>query len=126
MAKIQRVSAGMLTWEPYWRTRAPIPLPHGAPDCLGVPMDPQGIISALLAGIVIGLIARILVPSMQPIGCIVTIIIGIIGAFLGLGAGELFGYAESFWLVLITQIFIATILVAITAALFRGARGSGG
>jgi len=89
-------------------------------------MDPQGIISALLAGIVIGLIARILVPSMQPIGCIVTIIIGIIGAFLGLGAGELFGYAESFWLVLITQIFIATILVAITAALFRGARGSGG
>jgi uncharacterized membrane protein YeaQ/YmgE (transglycosylase-associated protein family) len=89
-------------------------------------MDPQGIISALLAGIVIGLIARILVPSMQPIGCIVTIIIGIIGAFLGLGAGQFFGYAESFWLVLITQVFIATILVAITAALFRGARGSGG
>ena len=63
---------------------------------------------------------------MQPIGCIVTIIIGIIGAFLGLGAGQFFGYAESFWLVLITQVFIATILVAITAALFRGARGSGG
>lgn len=89
-------------------------------------MDPQGIISALLAGIVIGLIARILVPSMQPIGCIVTIIIGIIGAFLGLGAGQFFGYADSFWLVLITQVFIATILVAITAALFRGARGGPG
>lgn len=89
-------------------------------------MDPQGIISGLLAGIVIGLIARILVPSMQPIGCIVTIIIGIIGAFLGLGAGEYFGYGDSFWLVLITQIFIATILVAITAALFRGARGAPG
>jgi uncharacterized membrane protein YeaQ/YmgE (transglycosylase-associated protein family) len=89
-------------------------------------MDPQGVISALLAGIVIGLIARILVPTMQPIGCIVTVIIGIIGAFLGLGAGEAFGYGDNFWLVLITQIFIATILVAITAALFRGARGGPG
>jgi uncharacterized membrane protein YeaQ/YmgE (transglycosylase-associated protein family) len=89
-------------------------------------MDPQGIISALLAGIVIGLIARILVPTMQPIGCVVTVIIGIIGAFLGLGAGEAFGYGNNFLLVLITQIFIATILVAITAALFRGARGGPG
>jgi len=87
-------------------------------------MDPSGIISALVAGTIIGIVARILVPSMQPIGCIVTIIIGIIGAFLGLFAGEQFGYADSFWLVLITQIFIAVILVAITAALFRkGADG---
>lgn len=103
-----------------------VSLVRPVPECLGEDMDPQGIVSALLAGIVIGLIARILVPSMQPIGCIVTIIIGIIGAFLGLGAGEAFGYGDNFWLVLITQIFIATILVAITAALFRGARGGPG
>lgn len=103
-----------------------VSLVRPVPGCLGEAMDPQGIISALLAGIVIGLIARILVPTMQPIGCIVTIIIGIIGAFLGLGAGEAFGYGDNFWLVLITQIFIATILVAITAALFRGARGGPG
>jgi len=103
-----------------------VSLVRPVPECLGEAMDPQGIVSALLAGIVIGLIARILVPSMQPIGCIVTIIIGIIGAFLGLGAGEAFGYGDNFWLVLITQIFIATILVAITAALFRGARGGPG
>lgn len=82
-------------------------------------MDPQGIISALFAGIIIGLIARILVPSMQPIGCIVTIIIGIIGAFLGLFAADRFGYGDSFWLVFLTQIFIAVVLVAITAFLFR-------
>jgi uncharacterized membrane protein YeaQ/YmgE (transglycosylase-associated protein family) len=82
-------------------------------------MDPSGIISALFAGIIIGLIARILVPSMQPIGCIVTIIIGIIGAFLGLGAASAMGYSDTWILVFITQVFIATILVAITAALFR-------
>ena len=82
-------------------------------------MDPSGIISALFAGIIIGLIARILVPSMQPIGCIVTIIIGIIGAILGLLAGEQLGYGDSFWLVFLTQVFIAVVLVAITAFLFR-------
>jgi uncharacterized membrane protein YeaQ/YmgE (transglycosylase-associated protein family) len=82
-------------------------------------MDPTGIISALVAGIVIGLIARILVPSMQPIGCIVTIVIGILGAFLGLGIGEWAGYADQWLLVFLTQVFIAIILVAITAALFR-------
>lgn len=87
-------------------------------------MDPSGIISALVAGSIIGLIARILVPSMQPIGCIVTIIIGIIGAFVGLGVSVYFNYEESWFLVLLTQIFIAVILVAITAALFR--KGSTG
>ncbi len=82
-------------------------------------MEPSGIISALFVGIIIGLIARILVPSMQPIGCIVTIIIGIVAAFIGLGVGNYFNYADSFWLVFITQVFIATVLVAITAFLFR-------
>lgn len=82
-------------------------------------MDPTSIFSALGAGIVIGLIARILVPTMQPIGCIVTIVIGILGAFVGLGIAEWAGYGDTWALVLITQIFIAIILVAITAALFR-------
>jgi uncharacterized membrane protein YeaQ/YmgE (transglycosylase-associated protein family) len=82
-------------------------------------VDPSGIISALVAGTIIGLIARILVPSMQPIGCIMTILLGIVGAFAGLFVGDQLGYGDSFWLVLITQIVIAVVLVAITAFLFR-------
>jgi uncharacterized membrane protein YeaQ/YmgE (transglycosylase-associated protein family) len=82
-------------------------------------MEINGIISAIFVGIIIGLIARLLVPSMQPIGCIVTIIIGIIASFIGLGVASYFKYNDSFWLVFITQVFIATILVAITAFLFR-------
>jgi uncharacterized membrane protein YeaQ/YmgE (transglycosylase-associated protein family) len=82
-------------------------------------MDPSGIFSALFAGIIIGLIARILVPSMQPIGCIVTIIIGIIGAFAGLFVADQLDYSDSFWLTFLTQVFIAIVLVAITAFLFR-------
>jgi uncharacterized membrane protein YeaQ/YmgE (transglycosylase-associated protein family) len=84
-------------------------------------MDPTSVLSALGAGIVIGLIARLLVPSMQPIGCLVTIIIGIAGAFLGIAVAVWAGYDTSFWLVFLTQIFIAVLLVAITAALFRRA-----
>lgn len=83
-------------------------------------MEPESILGAILAGIVIGLVARILVPSMQPIGCIVTVIIGIIGAFLGLAVSSFFGYSNWFF-VFLTQVFIATILVAVTAALFRRA-----
>jgi uncharacterized membrane protein YeaQ/YmgE (transglycosylase-associated protein family) len=82
-------------------------------------MDINGVISAIFVGIVIGLIARILVPSMQPIGCIVTIIIGILAAFAGLFVAQGLGFADSFWLTFLTQIFIAVVLVAITAFLFR-------
>jgi uncharacterized membrane protein YeaQ/YmgE (transglycosylase-associated protein family) len=82
-------------------------------------MDINGIISGLFAGIIIGMIARILVPSMQPIGCIVTIIIGIIGAFVGLAIASGLGYSDSWILTFLTQVFVATILVAITAFLFR-------
>ena len=81
-------------------------------------MDINGVISAIFVGIVIGLIARILVPSMQPIGCIVTIIIGILAAFAGLWIASAAGI-DSFWLTFAIQIFIAVILVAITAFLFR-------
>lgn len=46
-------------------------------------MEITGLLSGLFVGIVIGLIARIIVPSMQPIGCLLTIIIGIIGGCRG-------------------------------------------
>ncbi len=87
-------------------------------------MTPEGIISALVAGTIIGIIARILVPSMQPIGCIMTILLGIVGAFAGIFIGNAMGFGPdsadySFWLVLLVQIVTAVILVAITAAIFR-------
>jgi uncharacterized membrane protein YeaQ/YmgE (transglycosylase-associated protein family) len=88
-------------------------------DGLLARMDPSGVISAIFAGIIIGIIARILVPSMQPIGCIVTIIIGIVGAFLGLAVANWLNYEETWIFVFLTQVLIATVLVAITAALFR-------
>lgn len=80
-------------------------------------MGIEGILSGLFAGIIIGLIARILVPTMQPVGCLLTIFIGVLGAGGGLLIGQAAGWG--FLLTFITQIVIATILVAIVAALFR-------
>ena len=80
-------------------------------------MEIDSILSGLGAGIVIGLIARIIVPSMLPIGCLMTILIGVVGG----AAGGLIGSAANwgFWLTFASQIVIAAILVAIVAALFR-------
>jgi len=77
----------------------------------------DSLLSGLGAGIVIGLIARILVPSMQPIGCLMTILIGVVGGAGGALIGSSAGWG--FWLTFATQIVIAAILVAIVAALFR-------
>jgi len=82
-------------------------------------MELSGILSGLFAGVVIGLIARILVPSMQPIGCLLTVFIGIVGAAGGIALAAAGGWEDSFWLTFITQIVLATILVSIVAALFR-------
>jgi uncharacterized membrane protein YeaQ/YmgE (transglycosylase-associated protein family) len=42
-----------------------------------------GIVSFLLFGLVAGLVARAVTPGRQAIGCLPTIAVGIVGAFLG-------------------------------------------
>lgn len=84
---------------------------------LGVDMEISGLLSGIVVGIIIGLIARILVPSMQPIGCFVTILIGVVGGAGGALVGSFAGWG--FWLTFGTQVLIATILVAIVAAAFK-------
>ena len=84
-------------------------------------MEITGIISALGVGIVIGLLGRLLAPTMQPIGCLLTIIIGIVGALLGAALGSYLAWG--FWATFLVQIFIAVVLVSIIAGLTRS-RGS--
>ena len=43
----------------------------------------MGIVSFLLFGLVAGLVARAVTPGRQAIGCLPTIAVGIVGAFLG-------------------------------------------
>lgn len=43
----------------------------------------MGLISALIFGLIAGAIAKFLMPGKDPGGCIVTMILGIVGSFVG-------------------------------------------
>ena len=46
-----------------------------------------------LLGLLAGTLAKFLVPGRDPSGCIVTVLLGIAGAWIGGGIGSLFGWA---------------------------------
>ncbi|HZJ48152.1 MAG TPA: GlsB/YeaQ/YmgE family stress response membrane protein [Acidimicrobiia bacterium] len=46
-------------------------------------VDSMGLFSWIIAGIIIGGIARLLLPGRDPIGCLATIGLGILGAVVG-------------------------------------------
>ena len=48
----------------------------------------------ILLGLVAGGLAKFLVPGRDPSGCIITIILGIAGAFIGGWLGTLFGWGR--------------------------------
>jgi uncharacterized membrane protein YeaQ/YmgE (transglycosylase-associated protein family) len=50
------------------------------------------IISMVVFGLVVGLIARLLYPGRQPMGFIATMILGIVGSFVGGFISYLFGF----------------------------------
>lgn len=49
----------------------------------------MGVLSFLVFGLVAGLVARAVTPGRQAIGCLPTIAVGIVGAFLGGFIGEI-------------------------------------
>jgi uncharacterized membrane protein YeaQ/YmgE (transglycosylase-associated protein family) len=48
----------------------------------------MGIISAIIIGLIVGAIAKLLMPGRDPGGWIVTILLGIAGAFVGTYLGQ--------------------------------------
>ena len=56
----------------------------------------MGVISWLLWGLFVGLIARAIKPGRQPIGCLWTIVLGVVGSLLGgFIATEALGIADT-------------------------------
>lgn len=80
-----------------------------------------GIISAIVVGLIIGILGRFFAPGRQNISIIVTIIVGILAALLGTWiAGAVFNAEETSgidWIELIVQIVLAVIGVSIAANL---------
>jgi uncharacterized membrane protein YeaQ/YmgE (transglycosylase-associated protein family) len=88
-------------------------------------MEGMGLIAWIVLGLIAGVIAKALMPGKDPGGCIVTILIGIVGALLGgflstaLGYGGLTGTLD--WRSLIIAVLGSIVLLAIWR-LIRGRR----
>jgi uncharacterized membrane protein YeaQ/YmgE (transglycosylase-associated protein family) len=84
-------------------------------------MTAQGFFSAIVVGLVLGALGRLVVPGRQPIGCLLTILLGIAGSFGGLAIANALDLT---WLpvVVIIQVAVAAIGVAIVASSMRGRR----
>jgi uncharacterized membrane protein YeaQ/YmgE (transglycosylase-associated protein family) len=91
-------------------------------------MTITGVITAILIGIVVGVLGRLLVPGKQPIGMLVTVLIGIVGAFLGTAIARMLGIPTVTngidWLELLVQVIVAAIGVALVSSMM-GRRRTG-
>lgn len=78
----------------------------------------MGIISWILLGLVAGALAKFIMPGKDPGGCLVTIVLGVIGAMVGgfLGTFVGLGKIESFDL---GGIFIATVGAIVVLVIWR-------
>lgn len=81
-----------------------------------------GVLGWILFGLVAGVIAKLLMPGRDPGGFIITILLGIAGAFLGGFLGQMMGlYGEGEPAGLIMSIVGAVLLLALYRA-FAGRR----
>lgn len=78
-------------------------------------------LSALLVGTVIGLLGRLVVPGRNPIGCLLTVVVGILAALLGTAlAGQLGVPTDGFrWGELGIQVVLAAFGVALLSGVVR-------
>ncbi len=81
-------------------------------------MSTAGIFTALLAGIVIGALGRLIIPGRQAIGWILTFTIGLVGAFVGGFLAEGMDL-DVWWQTLILQVLVAAVLVLLVSSLVR-------
>ncbi|MDT5327914.1 MAG: hypothetical protein QOF25_5066 [Mycobacterium sp.] len=91
-------------------------------------MTITGVISAILIGIVVGVLGRLVVPGKQNISILVTILVGIVAAFVGTALARAMGIPTATngidWLELLVQVVVAALGVGLVSAIM-GRRRSG-
>jgi len=81
-------------------------------------MTAAGIISAIVIGAIIGVLARLVLPGRQAIGILLTIVIGILGALIGTWLAQQVGVATTDgidWIEILFQIGVAAVGVALVS-----------
>ncbi|MFI5759101.1 GlsB/YeaQ/YmgE family stress response membrane protein [Streptomyces sp. NPDC051569] len=78
-------------------------------------MEISGIVTAIVIGIIIGVLGRLVVPGRQRIGVLLTIVVGIVAALIGTAIAAAVGVANTDgpdWIEWIIQIALAAVGVA--------------
>lgn len=79
------------------------------------------IIGAIIVGAIIGVLARLVMPGRQGIGMVMTVLLGIVGSFLGSWITAQFGYHNAnggfAFLPFIVGVVVAAVLIGIYVAI---------
>ncbi|NJP47865.1 GlsB/YeaQ/YmgE family stress response membrane protein [Actinacidiphila epipremni] len=81
------------------------------------------ILWAIIAGLIIGLLAKLVLPGRQPIPLWLTVILGIIGGLVGNGLASAFGVGDTNgidWIRHVLQIGVAAVLIAAITPMYAG------
>ena len=85
-------------------------------------MTVTSIIVAIIVGAIIGALGRLVVPGRQPIPIWLTVVVGIVAAFVGTFIARAIGVPTATngidWLELIVQVVVAAIFVVIASNLY--------
>ncbi|MFU8875699.1 GlsB/YeaQ/YmgE family stress response membrane protein [Micromonospora sp. SL4-19] len=84
-------------------------------------MEVTGIFSAIVIGLIIGALGRLVVPGRQAIPIWLTLVIGVVAAILGTAVASVLGVAETAgidWIELFIQVGFAAIGVVIAAGAY--------
>ena len=84
-------------------------------------MEVTGILTAIIIGLIIGALGRLVVPGKQNIPIWLTLVIGVVAALLGTVVARALGVADTRgidWIELLIQVVFAAIGVAIAAGAY--------
>ncbi|MEO6955728.1 MAG: GlsB/YeaQ/YmgE family stress response membrane protein [Antricoccus sp.] len=79
----------------------------------------MGVIGAIIGGAIVGALARLFLKGKQPMGILITIVLGIIGAVIGYYIAAALGVAQTNgidWIRWIISVVVAMILISIYLA----------
>ena len=79
----------------------------------------MSIIGSIIAGIVVGVLARVVLPGKQNISILITIVLGIVGALIGWWLAGLLGVADTGgvdWIRWLISVVVAAVLIVVYGA----------
>ncbi|GJF33273.1 hypothetical protein KNE206_59730 [Kitasatospora sp. NE20-6] len=85
----------------------------------------MAIVWALVAGLIVGLLAKLVLPGRQPVPLWLTVLIGAVGALLGNALASYLGVRHTGgidWVRHLLQVGVAAVLIAAATPMYSGRR----